>query len=209
MCGWFTICAPNSAVQALYRSYWEALSDPDVLRIGIQVRLGDDVFKAQASNHAEAQFALASPYFKCAETIEQAFAAPGQKVLWFLMSDALPLRAAAKQRYGAKLLTDTSTVTQHADCKSFNPGACSKDAMDTAIQHSIGQLLTFSLADFHIMSKESGFGRMGAWMAGRYDNLFEFDVVEKWGIPPPAFADACNPQRPTTYEKSSRTWAQV
>jgi hypothetical protein len=209
MCGWFTICAPNMAVQALYRKYWEALSEPGVLRIGIQVRLGDDVFTKQGTNLGLAQLAVASPYFACAEKLETAFAVPGQKVIWYLISDALQLRVAAKQKYGDKLLTDTATATQHVDCRTFNPESCSKEAMDLSIQHSIGQLLTFSLADFHIVVKESGFGRLGAWMSGKFDNLFEFDVVEKWGIPPPDFTVACNPLKPTTYELSSRTWAQV
>lgn len=209
MCGWFTICSPNKAVQALYSQYWQALNEPGVLRIGIQARLGDDVFQKQTGDLGDAQLAIAAPYFQCADTLEKAFATPGQKVLWYLISDALPLRVAAKKKYGDKLLTDTATATQHVDCRTFNPEACSKDAMDLSIQHSIGQLLTFSMADFHITSKESGFGRMGAWMSGKYGNMYEFDVVEKWGIPPPNFTVACNPHKPTSHETSSRTWAQV
>jgi hypothetical protein len=209
MCGWFTLCAPNSAVQALYRPYWDALSEPDVLRIGINVRLGDAVFRQQHESLGDSQLAVAAPYFECAEILEKAFAVAGQKVLWYLTADAMPLRVAAKAKYGAKLLTDTTTVTQHPDCWSHNPESCNKAAMDLSIQHAIGQLSTFSMADFHIMPKESGFARLGAWMSGKYDNLFEFDVTEKWGIPPPSLTTACDPKKPTTYEFSSRSWAQV
>jgi hypothetical protein len=209
MCGWFSICAPNTAVQVLYGKQWETLSQPGVLRIGIQARLGDGVFTKQDSNLGASQLAVAALYFACAEKLEKAFAVPGQKVVWYLISDALPLRVAAKQKYGDKLLTDTTTVTQHVDCQTFNPDSCSKEAMDLSMQHSIGQLLAFSLADYHITATESGFGRMGAWMSGKFGNLFEFDVVEKYGVPPPNITVACDPHRPTTYAFSSRTWAQV
>jgi hypothetical protein len=29
----------------------------------------------------------------------------------------------------------------------------------------VGQLLAFSLADFHVYTSESGFGRVGAWLS--------------------------------------------
>lgn len=148
MCGWFTLCAPNTAVQALYQSYWDALSEPGLLRIGINARLGDAVFKQQNDNLGDAQLVAAAPYFECATKLENAFAVPGQKVVWYLMADALPLRAAAKRKYGAKVLTDTTTVTQHPDSRQHNPASCNKAAMDLSIQHSIGQLFTFSLADY-------------------------------------------------------------
>jgi hypothetical protein len=204
MCGWFTLCAPNTAVQALYRPYWEALSEPGVLRIGINVRLGDAVFRQQHESLGDSQLAVAAPYFECAEILEKAFAVAGQKVLWYLTADAMPLRVAAKAKYGAKLLTDTTTVTQHPDCWSHNPESCNKAAMDLSIQHAIGQLSTFSMADCHIMPVLSGFGRLGAWMSGKYDNLFEFDLS-----PPPDLNVVCSPQHPTSHEASSRTWAHV
>lgn len=52
MCGFFHLCSPNSAVQDLYKRYWEALSRPGVLKIGIMARVGDSVFqgKTQSDN---------------------------------------------------------------------------------------------------------------------------------------------------------------
>jgi hypothetical protein len=36
-----------------------------------------------------------------------------------------------------------------------------------------GEMLTFSLTDYHIITQSSGFGRVGAWLSGRWGNLFE------------------------------------
>lgn len=204
MCGWFAICSPNAKVQELYQNYWEALREPGAFRIGINARLGDAVFTQQNEDLGDAQLALAAPYFTCAEKLEKAYAVPGQKVLWYFMADALPLRKAAKLKYGSKLLTDIATVTQHPDCRKHNPASCNKEAMDLSIQHSLGQLFTYSLADFHIMPQDSGFGRLGAWMSGRYDNIFEFNL-----LPPPDLHIVCDPKQPTAHAVSAQTGALV
>jgi hypothetical protein len=34
-------------------------------------------------------------------------------------------------------------------------------------------MLTFSLTDYHIITQSSGFGRVGAWLSGRWGNIFE------------------------------------
>jgi hypothetical protein len=35
-----------------------------------------------------------------------------------------------------------------------------------------GEMLSFSLADYHIITRSSGFGRVGAWLSGRWGNLY-------------------------------------
>jgi hypothetical protein len=204
MCGFFYLCSPNAAVQKLYKPYWDNLSQPGLLRIAIMVRVGDHVFRGNAqTDNSSAVAYLNGPgdtYFRCAAAIEKAFALPGQAVVWYVMSDSLALRQAAKEKFGEKVLTDLGTKVVHPDCKTHNPEACSVGAMNLSMQHSLGQLFTFSLADYHIYTRDSGFGRLGAWASGKRANLFEL---------PPGEKETCDPHKPTTHGQSADTWAKV
>jgi hypothetical protein len=42
----------------------------------------------------------------------------------------------------------------------------------TAATIVAGEMLSFSLADYHIITRSSGFGRVGAWLSGRWGNLY-------------------------------------
>jgi hypothetical protein len=131
---------------------------------------------------------LAAPFFDCATQIESALSVPGQRVIWYLLSDNGSFRRAAKERYGEKLLTDTALQAMHTDCKrNGNPTLCSESTMNVALQHSIGSMLAFSLADYHVISRKSGFGRLGAWLSGRWSNMHEI----MWGEP-----SVCLPNKP-------------
>lgn len=76
-----------------------------------QVRHGDRVMGSGdwKDSNPNDTVARAAAFFDCAQQIESSQATPGQKVLWYLNSDSHSLRLAAKQRFGAKLLTDTTT----------------------------------------------------------------------------------------------------
>lgn len=202
MCGFFYLCAPNTAVRRLYQqSFWQPLQQPGVLKIGIQVRFGDRMMMAGSSTYTPLLMNLAAPYFECATRIEQAFAAPGQKVIWYLLSDAAALRRAAKDKFGDKLLTDTGLEILHTDCKrNSNTSACSTSVMDDALRHSVGSILSFSLCDFHVITSVSGFGRTGAWLSGKWSNLYEVKFGDSKG---------CNPWYPTPPETSSAHWSGV
>lgn len=125
MCGFFYLCSPNRAVQDLYRPYWEALSRPGILKIGIMVRVGDHVFKGSTQSDSDAAMAYVNGpgdlYFRCAAAVEKAFALPGQEVVWYLISDSVAVRQAAKSKFGAKVLTDQGTKVIHPDCNTHNP----------------------------------------------------------------------------------------
>jgi hypothetical protein len=173
MCGFFYLCSPNEAVRKLYGHFWEQLEEPGMLKIGIQVRVGDNVLDGR-DVPGETALQQAAPFFKCAAALEKAFALPGQKVVWYLNADSHALRKAAKAKYGSKLLTDTETVMRHPDCR-HSPGHHCKSAafMDELMIHSMGAMLTFSKADYHVISQYSGFGRLPAWLSGKWDNVYE------------------------------------
>lgn len=175
MCGFFFLCSPVAAIQQYYAKYWEALREPGVLKIGIQIRLGDGVFRgADKEQPPEETLKVGADWFECAKHLEKAYAAPGQKVVWYLNSDSQQVRKAAKAVYGDKLITDDELMMTHPDChQGKEKSACEQAAMDSALQHSLGAMLTFSMTDYHIITKSSGFGRLGAWLSGRWGNIYQ------------------------------------
>lgn len=202
MCGFFFLCAPAAAVEQYYRVYWEALQDLDTLKIGIQIRVGDQVFNHGEQPKLDSEvLQQGADWFQCAEALEKAFQTPGQRVLWFLNSDSQQLRKAAKAKYGQKLVVDDMLEMIHPDCfQNTKDGthACQQAQMDLAFQHSLGAMLTFSLADYHVISSNSGFGRMGAWLSGKWNNIYEIEAGQR-----------CAADRPTTPQESASRGAGV
>eukprot|EP00878_Enallax_costatus_P034099 GHUV01037724.1.p1 GENE.GHUV01037724.1~~GHUV01037724.1.p1 ORF type:complete len:222 (-),score=30.36 GHUV01037724.1:334-999(-) len=200
MCGFFYLCKPNSAVTTLYERYWEGMSDPDVLKIGIQVRLGDWVFSSDQAPDVSKLLASAANHLDCAQKIEKVYALPGQRVIWYFMSDSLDLSKAVQQKYGSKVLTETKFRPGHVDCRlsKNNPHACDTSEVNLALQHALGQIMTFSKADYHVYSRHSGFGRVGAWLSGKHDNLFEIGESTQ-----------CDPMKPAMPSKSAHQWSRI
>lgn len=200
MCGFFYLCKPNSALTALYEPYWKVMSDPDTLKIGIQVRVGDWVFTRNRPQNDSTWLARAQDHLDCAGQIEKVYAAPGQKVVWYFMSDSIDLSKAVQRRYGSKVLTETKYKPEHVDCKVYKrkPEACNTSMVNQALQHALGQMLTFSKADYHVYSTNSGFGRAGAWISGKHDNLFGVGGLTK-----------CNPKKPATPSESAHQWSRI
>jgi hypothetical protein len=161
-CAFRFLFRPRDEVRDMFQPTWELMANPDALKIGIQIRLGDRVFKANASTHELAWDTIA-PYFKCAAEIERTRALPGQAVIYYLMSDSLAVRRMAKQRFGQKLITDVDTPSVHVGC--YHGGTCSHEQQVLALRRAVGEIMAYAMADYHVYFKGSGFGRLGAWLS--------------------------------------------
>jgi hypothetical protein len=142
MCGFWSLCSPNAAVQQMYgQRFWSQLAEPGVMRIGIQVRFGDKLaFLHQSDMSPVALLKLAAPYFQCAQALEDAYTAPGQRVVWFIISDSGAFRKAAVKRYGDKVLTDDQLQLVHVACHlNDDPTLCKDSTLQLAVQHSLGE----------------------------------------------------------------------
>ena len=129
-CAFFYLFQPNARLQGLYSHLWQALSslEPQQLKIGLRVRVGDaDGFRSSGKSiDGEALLAKHMHFFQCAEQIEQNANSSSsscrvgghcnRSVIWFLISDSLELRLAARRRFGDKLLTDVSHRPLHTYC---------------------------------------------------------------------------------------------
>eukprot|EP01041_Mallomonas_annulata_P002445 gene2445-4739_t len=147
VCGASCTALQNSLVHA---------GQQGVIRIGIQVRVGDDVFY----NDSSTSLAAAQQHFRCAEQYSSSLS-PTTKFVYFLISDSKKLRMLSKEKYGDILLTDTQLpVPLHTNCEPF--GNCSVENVRRALTGAAAELHLFSLADVHIVSSQSGFGLLGA-----------------------------------------------
>lgn len=61
-------------------------------------------------------------------------------------------RPQAAARWPKKLLTDASSQPVHVDCKRFNREACG--GVDAAFRAAAAELLTFSKADYHVVTQD-------------------------------------------------------
>jgi hypothetical protein len=180
------------------------------LRIGIQIRSGDKVIEKEATGTVQQQVLTpndvlkpSAHFFTCAERLEAAFAAPGQKVIWFLNSDSQAVRQAAKAIYGDKLLTDDSLQIVHTQRGLVKQDA-TEGKLKWALQHSLGSILTFSMTDVQVITQQSGFGRTGAWLADRRDRMYELSREYK-----PEWSDNCIPEQPMPNADSSTRWSGI
>lgn len=115
-------------------------------------------------------FSRAAMYFKCAQEIEDTRKKPGQKVTWQLLSASLSLRKQAKDKYGDKLITDSTTAILHTDVSIAEKEK--KALANETMQQAIGEMMTFSLNDYFVYTKFSGFAQLGAFIGGKRRNKY-------------------------------------
>jgi hypothetical protein len=169
--------APNAATQALLRPFIEAMrpvsGTPPIFWVGIHLRHSDkEVFVEGADKFdvdGEGGGGNMHPhmdYFNCAATVGKALAPRGSIVRWLLISDSLSVRRSAVRRFGDLILTDNETSAVHVDCRQVGPAhPCDSARQAYAMQLAARDLLLFSRAHAHVLSENSGFGRLGAFLS--------------------------------------------
>ena len=176
-CAFRFLFRPRPEVAAMYQHTWNVLADRSALKIGIQIRVGDRVFKDDV---ADVSWESIAPFFACAYEIEKTRIVPGQAVLYYLTSDSLAVRRLAKDRLGDKLLTEVDTLSNHIACEVGN---CDPDQQASALRRAVGDLLSFSMADYHVYSMNSGFGRLGAWLSFSWHHHYTIkDGTRRCGV---------------------------
>ena len=160
-CAFHYLFKPRPEVEQLMLDKYGTMLDHSILKIGIQIRVGDRSFQG---NDLVA-WNVVEPYFHCAAQIEMTRARAGQRVVFIFISDSLSLRHQVKARYGNKVVVDTETQPEHTDCFQHH-GTCTKLRMARAMRNAVADLLAFSMADYHVYTAAAtGFGRLGAGLS--------------------------------------------
>jgi hypothetical protein len=72
------------------------------------------------------------------------------------------VRRSAKAKYGDRVLTSLDTVVEHILLDSRHH--------DLGLMSAAGEAWLFSLADAHVISEQSSFGKMGALLSAHWDS---------------------------------------
>jgi hypothetical protein len=128
---------------------------------------------------------------------------------WYLISDSLELRQAAQRHFGAKLLTDDTYRPIHTYCPVNSAmglpcGFNQEERIREATVRAAGDLLSFALTDYHIFSRESGFGRVGAWLA---NSLQMHSFSQK--VKPGQVYPKCSRASAESHRESANQWTGI
>eukprot|EP01036_Dinobryon_divergens_P032402 gene32402-41978_t len=154
-----------------------------VLKIGIQIRIGDDSWGDHHRDGVE-DLAHYMPYFKCARQIEK-FALHGRdsnwtSSLWYILTESVSLRRAIKrsfQRPQRRIVaaTEEGLVVEHS---SKEIGVCrptcahSSTVSERGFQTAAAEWWLMGLADYHVITEASGYGRTASMRAMKPKSIY-------------------------------------
>ncbi|KAJ9516056.1 hypothetical protein QJQ45_024485 [Haematococcus lacustris] len=146
------IYRPAPEVVQLFAPELNVLMNPNILKIGVQVRVGDWQLVDSYTFKPQHYPYLFRHYFECAKEIELALAKPGQPVVWYTLVDIPALRWGLAARYPDRLLINTNVVVEHI--------VKSSKTSDHGFLQAVGEIWVFSFTSQHIITKISGFGKV-------------------------------------------------
>ena len=145
------------------------IKEPNTFTIGIQIRMGDDVL-LDANRYVNISQPQVAQYFSCAQQIQDTLprALQRHRVQWLLVTDSASLREAAVEMFGQKLLTKLDVSLGHSFIQSKHekaPGQSFLDVDEEAFQTAAAEQFLLGMADAHVISWDSSFGRTAAFRA--------------------------------------------
>lgn len=155
------------ALSIFSRRLLDKLLDDNSFVVGIQMRAGDEVWNPK--NHGNYSGHLHSEvFYDCAQQLS-AQAPAGKKVYWLLISDSKMLRHDAQRRY-PDIVISADIVIDHVQDHAEHG--------QLGMHAAAGEAWLFSLADAHIISTWSYYGRIGA-LAADHGRLFGIDYGQQ------------------------------
>lgn len=145
--------------------------DPKVLKIGIQIRVGDWMWTNV--NHTVNLNVDYHTFFSCAQQIEDFAMKSGNytSALWYLTTESMPLRLAALEQYGKKLVTATNVVIDHSAKEgSVCHGHCVVDNL--SFKTAAAEWWLLGHAEYHVITKNSGYGRSAGFRSLNRDKIY-------------------------------------
>lgn len=130
-----------------------------VMVIAVQVRVGDVVFEPDF-DLSQLDYKPAKNHFLCANKLADRFKMIGKDTLFFFISDSQQLRANVKEHYGSRVVTDEKLKPVHIYEKVGG-----YESQVNALTSSASDIMLFSLAHVHVISRSSGFGQKAAFLS--------------------------------------------
>ncbi len=160
-----------------------SMTDPSdsVLKIAIQIRAGD--WYLENSKH-DIDIKQYSAYFNCAKQIELFALADTndtktsyKSVIWYLVTDSLPLREATIKEYGStqKIITSLQSVIEHSSKEQnvCNEKDCS--ISEVGVKTAAAEWWLMKFARYHVITEYSGYGRSAAMNSLHKNSIYTIE----------------------------------
>ncbi len=173
----------------------------NVLRIGIQIRVGDFVFNKPGKAN-QLKLADYMSYFDCAKEIQNHRRTHAtKKVLWYLVSDSQRLKELALERFGPDLLVTSTEPSRHVICAKDGLTDCSEaDEMADSLAAAAADMMGLAETDYIVLTRKSGFGKVAAWLNMRWHNVW-------WLTPGEENRKVCGPRSYVGLEFMADKWS--
>ncbi|ORX86729.1 hypothetical protein BCR32DRAFT_324811 [Anaeromyces robustus] len=189
-------------------------SNDEPIRIGIQIRTGDNVFNQDESNYCKEDainMKNIKQYFDCAQSIEDdIFKTPynkpegslsmqsdkkmeKRKIYWFLITDCKLIREQAKEKWPDKIITITDKNIDHFE---------KEKASEESINLTIAEHWLFGEMDYHIVSRASCYGRTASLRRKIFHHIYEVEITQP-------YYKKCGIRDFDTFETSSKYWIEL
>jgi hypothetical protein len=187
-CTYAFLFRENAIVESVTEPYRKALlavpSTEHSLRIGIGIRVGDETF--DPNNDARLTSEVYLSYTRCAENLEKSYFeeipdAASHPIPWYVMAESLHTRRMVAQHYKTKVVTDTNNSYFHGDCAFHVVGGCEHEHLKDAIVRAASQLQLFAMCNVHIIAGDSGFPRIGSFLAKPPHHILTHHADCKYG----------------------------
>ncbi|SCV71161.1 BQ2448_2749 [Microbotryum intermedium] len=194
---------PKANAQRYMVQYSSLFVLPSVFSIALQIRTGDaNMQSADADSHISVE--SHRRFFVCAEQLAAKFARPGQKVVYYLVSDSEHLKHDAMEKFPDRVVTTGFTATHpefmEADQTQWHR---QKHLLDGTTQAMISSWL-LSKTDYQIVTYDSGFGKLPVFEKGREGRTVELAKKVTHSAPMP---DCTDPNALATFERLSSRWS--
>ncbi|GAA5988297.1 hypothetical protein JCM11641_006654 [Rhodosporidiobolus odoratus] len=157
---------PKPAVLAFIAQYTSMFALPEYFVVGLQVRTGDNAMWASRKD-AINTVSYHSQYFRCAAQVAATYAAPSQKVLYYLITDSHALEQDALAMYPDQVVV-TGLKQAHIEIKTdHSEGMKAVKRAADGFMRTVAESWIFAATDFQILTYRSGFGKIPTWLRGR------------------------------------------
>ena len=166
---------PNAAVKTLFHREFQLLSQPSLLKIGVQIRTSsysDAAFFDKDTALQDLNMSFWDPWFDCAHQIQDNNLMSGRAVVWYLVSDSQPLREYAKAKYGDKL-----HVTIPGNGLTLDHSTWGSSGYQGFIS-AAGENWLFGMTDYQVVTGASYFGKIGALRSLGWHNMYSLWVQD-------------------------------
>jgi len=183
------------------------------LRIGLQIRLGDNTFSETGSfvcSDDVLLFNQVRQFFECAKELENEILQKPfnkdknslstqtekkeRKVYWLLLTDCKILREAAKKEWPDKIITITDMSINHIE----------KTEDKEAIGLAFAEHWLFGEMDYHIITSSSSYGRTAALRRKIYHHIFDMEINSYRKED-----NKCSLLNYNTYEETAKHWVEL